>query len=128
MSKLVSVQSSEKRITKPSVMTKKAVRKLSQALQAGLSVSAACNHARISTTTYYDHIKDDPLLADYLELCKKLPVERARQNVIQAIAQGDLKASMWYLERACPEEFNPQRQSKVIIREVVTIRQKDLKV
>ncbi len=98
MNKL-SVQKGQSSVTKPSVMTEIVVQNLANSLQSGLSVSAACNYAGISTSAYYENIKNRPSLGNYFELSKNLSLEIARQNIHVAINNGDLKASMWYLDR-----------------------------
>jgi hypothetical protein len=95
----------EKVIGRPTVMTKATIQKLEVALRDGFSVEMACYLSGVSRSTYYSHYERNPDFAHNMELSKQWVVERAKQVVAQAVANGDLKASQWVLERRCRAEY-----------------------
>jgi hypothetical protein len=42
---------------------------------------------------------------------KKNPVAAATLNIVKAIDSGDVKASQWYLERKCKDEFSTRTEN-----------------
>ncbi len=72
----------------------------------------ACHVSGISRSTYYAHLQADPDFSDKMALAQEWAVARARQVIIRAVDEGNLKAAMWFLERKARAEFgaNPPQQ------------------
>ena len=96
---------------RPSKMSEVTIRKLEMALWHGYTITTACIIAGISRETYYAHIDKNPELSDRFELAQQMVSYKARNVILQAIANNDVKVSMWWLERQCRSEFAPPKQS-----------------
>ena len=90
---------------RPTVMDEVTVQKLEQALRDGFSVERACYLSGVGRSTFYDHCNSDSDFADKMYLAQEWATERAKQVVIQAIDDGNLKAAQWWLERKAHQEF-----------------------
>jgi hypothetical protein len=93
-------------------MTEATVQKLEQALCDGFSVERACYLSGIGRSTFYDHFNSDLEFADKMSLAQEWATERAKQVVIQAIDDGNLKAAQWWLERKANKEFGAKLASE----------------
>jgi len=99
----------KKKMGAPTKMTETTVRKLEVALWHGFSVSTACLISGISRDTYYSHIAKNPDLSDRFELASQMASYKARNVILQAINNKDIKASMWWLEHKSRAEFAPPK-------------------
>jgi hypothetical protein len=90
---------------RPTVMTPKTLDKLREAFLMGCNDKEACVFADISKSTLYDYEKENNDYSDQKETYKSKPVLLARQTIIKAIKNGDIRVSMWYLERKARDEF-----------------------
>jgi len=90
---------------RPTVFNQNTVHKLEQAFNIGCSVEEACLVSGVSRSAYYKKIETDPDFMDKMERSKLFAVLMARNTVCQAIMRGDVKTSMWFLERKRREEF-----------------------
>jgi hypothetical protein len=97
------------KIGRPSVINEDTVRKLEASLASGFGVSAACHYSGISTSTYYEHQALDKDFSDKMSLAEDWSTFRARQVILQAINNGDIKAAQWWLERKAKFEFAPSK-------------------
>ena len=95
------------KIGRPSVINEDTVRKLEASLASGFGVSAACYYSGISTSTYYEHLALDKDFSDKMHLAEDWSTFKARQVILQAINNGDIKAAQWWLERKARFEFAP---------------------
>jgi hypothetical protein len=91
------------------VMTDRVIDKLESALCAGYSVTTACYFAGVGTSTFYEYKSLDKEFSDRMTRSQEYATFRARQVVLQAIDSGDVKASMWWLERKARAEFAPPK-------------------
>ncbi len=89
----------ETKVGRPTILTKTNVQKVEEAIRLGLSVQEACSHAEISRSTFYNHIQNDERFLDIVNSAKAHVRLKAMTNVLSAIEKGDLKTSMWYLDR-----------------------------
>jgi len=94
---------------RPSVMTADVIRKLEVAFAAGFGVTASCYYSGISTSTYYEHVALNKDFSDKMNLAQEFSTHRARQVVLQAINNGDVKAAQWWLEHKARLEFAPPK-------------------
>jgi hypothetical protein len=101
----------KKKMGAPVKMTETTVRKLEMALWHGFSVSTACLVSGISRETYYSHIAKDPDLSDRFALAQEMVSYKARNNILRAVANGDIAASRFWLERKSRAEFAPPKAS-----------------
>jgi hypothetical protein len=91
---------------RPTKMTEQVVKKLVACFSNGFSDQLACDHVGITKQTLYNYCKEKPEFLTIKERLKKNPVAAATLNIVKAIDNGDVKASQWYLERKCKDEFS----------------------
>jgi len=96
---------------RPTVITDDVIRKLEVAFAAGFGVTASCYYSGISTSTYYEHISLNKKFSDKMTLAQEFSTHRARQVILQAINNGDVKAAQWWLEHKARAEFAPPKAS-----------------
>lgn len=90
---------------RPTVFDSDTVRKLEQAFAVGCTVAEACSVSGVSRSAYYKRLEDDEQFMDRMERAKLYLAIQARHTVALAVRSGDIKASMWYLERKRRNEF-----------------------
>lgn len=95
---------------RPLKITPFIVQKLEEAASVDASIAEMCFHADIAKGTYYAAIKRDPHLLDRLETLRQKPALQARLTLCKAMAQQDVHASQWYLERKRKAEFAPRSE------------------
>jgi len=114
------------RITKR--VKKRLQARLLEHLANGATIASACGAAGVPRSTFYAWLKTDTAFSEQVELAQGQAIARAEQVILDAIAAGDAKTAMWWLERRCPE-YNPKRppQPEVddyeLVLEVVPSRQ-----
>ena len=91
---------------RPTIFDKGTVHKLEQAFAIGCTVEEACYLSGISRSAYYKRLEVDAYFMDKMERAKLFMVIQARHTVCRAIRNGDVKTSMWYLERKRKGEFS----------------------
>jgi len=91
---------------RPTKMTDEVVKKLVACFSNGFSDQLACDHVGIDKVTLYNYCDKHPEFSTIKERLKKNPVAAATLNIVKAIDNGDVKASQWYLERKCKDEFS----------------------
>ena len=101
----------KKKMGAPVKMTETTVRKVEMALWHGYSVSTACLISGISRDTYYSHIAKNPELSDRFEVAKEMVSYKARNVIIRAVADNDISAAKFWLERKSRAEFAPPKAS-----------------
>ena len=84
---------------RPTVLTDRLVRKLEDCLKCGMSVSDACFTSGISRDTFYRRFNEDSDFSDKMTWARNYTTLQAKQNISKAIAEGDLKLSIWLLNR-----------------------------
>jgi ACT domain-containing protein len=95
---------------RPTVFDYDAVRKLEQAFAIGCTVEEACSISGVSRSAYYKKLEDDTQFMDKMERAKLFMIIQARHTVYNAIRAGDIKTSMWYLERKRKDEFSTKTE------------------
>lgn len=97
--------------------------KIELAYAKGCSKCEVCAFADISVSTLDKYLKRHPEEAERLELLKSRPLTNARFNVTQALEEGDVDVSKWYLERKAKDEFSTK--ANVDITPSATIKDKE---
>ena len=95
---------------RPTIMTPELVSKMEYGILKGLNDTECCLYAGISRQTLYEYISKHPEFADRKEELKKQPSTTAKLNVVEAIENGDIDISKWYLERRNKEEFSLRQE------------------
>ena len=90
---------------RPTVFNRETVHKLEQAFAIGCTVEEACSVSGVSRSAYYKKLEDDSYFMDKMERAKLFMTIQARHTVCNAIRRGDVKTSLWYLERKRKDEF-----------------------
>lgn len=99
-----------KSVGRPSIMTNETVVKLVDVLKRGFSIQAACNYAQIDRTTFYRHLRTDPIFATKMSTSVMYLYLAASETLFKKIAQEhDPKIAMWYLERVDPERWGRKK-------------------
>lgn len=88
---------------RPSKYTPATVSLLLVAFNNGYNVEEACAYAGIAKQTYYDWEKHKTGFLDAMTRAKQMPNRKAKENILGAMAEGDVNASKWWLERRDPE-------------------------
>jgi hypothetical protein len=91
---------------RPTVVTGDVLKNLRQAFTVGATNLEACCRAGISEPTLYKYFKDNPEFSEEARRLKQSRNIQAKYNVLQAIKEGDMKVSMWALEKTSPEFSN----------------------
>ena len=100
---------------RPTVFDQETVHKLEQAFNIGCTIEEACTVSGVSRSAYYNKIETDHDFMDKMERSKVFAVLMARNTVVQAIMRGDVKTSMWYLERKRRDEFSLRAPAKLTL-------------
>lgn len=90
---------------RPTKMTDKTLAKLEEAFLMGCPDTEACLWADINPSTLYHYQEKHPEFIQRKEALRHKPALTARKNITQAIEEGDLDRSAWYLERKAKDEF-----------------------
>lgn len=88
-----------KKIGRPTKMTPWVVRKLEDAIKFGATVSEACYLSGISREMFYQHYRSNPGFSDKIENARSFLAVKAKHNLTAAILDGDLKSSLWLLDK-----------------------------
>lgn len=89
----------ENNISRPTVLTEPTVKILEEVIKDGGNISQACDIAQISRQSFYNFMKDDAEFFYRMSTAREYLKLKALQNVVKAIESGDLKMSVWFLER-----------------------------
>lgn len=90
---------------RPTVVDESTVAKLTEAFRLGSTDILACDYAGIDRSTFYRHLESDSGFATKINISKTYVEIQARGVVVREIEKGNVKASMWWLERRT-EEFD----------------------
>lgn len=90
---------------RPKKITPEVVSILVNCLKNGMSVREACVQSVISHETYYSRVREDKHFADIMDRAQQVPTISARRVIVEAINNGSLSASKWWLERKAADEF-----------------------
>lgn len=86
-------------------------------IRRGHSVKEACALAGVPRASFYKRLDTDPKLQERVEQAECECVDLALQNVRNKLLEGDVRVSMWVLERRLPEVWgaNPKlREPKLV--------------
>ncbi len=91
---------------RPTVITPKIVSLLVRSFHKGMNIREACWQSGISHESYYNRLRSDEYFTDIMSKAQSAPTAKAKMVVIQAIDDGDIGASKWWLERKANDEFS----------------------
>lgn len=94
---------------RPTVMTAEVIQKLEYGFAKSLTDAECCDYAGIAPATLYNYCNENPEFSEKKELLKQRPKITAKFNVAEAIEQGDVDLSKWYLERKAKDEFSTKQ-------------------
>lgn len=97
-------------MARPKKVTEEVVGKLEYAFSKGFNVTEACNYAEISRDTYYEYLKKNKGFSDKMERAQTNLQRRAKINLAEAIENGNLEESKYFLERKCKDEFSSKQE------------------
>ncbi len=89
----------EQKLGRPTKMTVSVVSKLEDAFRFGATVSEACYLSGISREMFYQHYRSDQNFSDIIERARSWLAITAKHNVAAEIMNGNIKASVWFLEK-----------------------------
>lgn len=72
-------------------------------LRAGHTIPYACRLAGLNPSVIYKRIERSPKFAALVEQAETEAIDLALQNVRNKLREGDIRVSMWVLERRLPE-------------------------
>ena len=99
---------------RPTVITPNVVSLLVASFHSGLTVREACWQSGISHEAYYTRLRSNKQFADIMSRAQAQPTCKAKQVVVEAINNGDIGASKWWLERKVSDEFGRSPDIKVV--------------
>lgn len=91
-------------VGRPTIIDENVVKILEEVLKAGSTVTQACYIAQISRQVFYNHIREGGEFLYRINTARNFLQVRALKNVANAIEEGDLKTSKWFLEKCLPIE------------------------
>ena len=107
---------------RPTKMTPDTVAKLEMGFLKGLNDTECCHYADISRDVLYDYQKKHPEFVDRKNELKSNTSVKAKLNVAEAIENGDVDLSKWYLERKNRDEFSLKQTLEAEVKDSVTIK------
>lgn len=100
---------------RPTVITPTVVSKLELGFLKGLNVTQCCRYAGISRPPFYEYCDKHPEFLDKIEELQSNPSMMAKVNIVDAIENGDLELSKWWLERKNKDEFSLKQDIAVSV-------------
>lgn len=96
-----------KTLGRPPVMSDRILQKLEDGFIMGYTDEEACIFVDIAPSTFYSYCKGNPDFSERKERLKKTLSLHAKRNLSTAIKDGNLRQSIWWLERKNKNEFSP---------------------
>jgi hypothetical protein len=87
------------KLGRPTKMTEGVILNLIEAFKFGATVSEACFLSGISREMFYQHFRTDHYFSDRIEQARCWLSVKAKHNIANAIMNGDVKSSIWLLEK-----------------------------
>lgn len=91
-------------VWRPPVINEEVLRKLEEGFSYGYSDQEACLYADIWTSTFYDYCKNNPEFSERKTVLKRTNSLHAKRHLATSIKNGDMKLSIWWLEKALEKE------------------------
>jgi hypothetical protein len=95
-------------MARPTVMTPETLDKLRYVFSIGGSKKEAAIYAKISESTLFDYIKDNPEFSEEIEALIQEPILKAKYTIVESLK--DVKDAQWYLERKLKSEFSTRNE------------------
>lgn len=109
----------KKKAGRPQLITEEQLRDVERAVAWGWGIEKACDYADIRHGTFYDYQRRHPEYRRKIKILRDYPVLAAKKVVAEAVIAGDLRASMWVLERRS-EEFGQAKRGRPAAGDAVT--------
>jgi hypothetical protein len=90
---------STEKLGRPAKVDQEVVRKLEDSFMHGATVTEACYISGISRDTFYRRLQEDTVFSDKMERARNWLRTVAKRNIANAVKGGDIKVSLWLLER-----------------------------
>lgn len=117
------------KVGRPTIINENVVKILEEALKVGSTVSQACHIAQISRQVFYNHLEGSPEFFYRMNTSRSYLQLKALKNVNDAIVKGDIKTSVWLLEKYIPQrEIKEQSELYRLEKEVEPKDQEDIDV
>lgn len=91
---------------RPPVINEKILQKLEEGFIMGYTDEEACIYVDIAPSTLYNYCSEHADFSERKERLKKSLSLHAKRNLSTAIIKGDLRQSIWWLERKNKAEFS----------------------
>ena len=88
--------------------------KLQSAFANAFTVDEACDYAGISKETYYNWTEQIVGFLDRMDRAKRTPGMKSKKNVVNAINDGDLETSKWWLKNKHSAEFGGNNPNAIV--------------
>ena len=98
---------------RPTKLTDSIVRKLEYAFSKDFNVSEACDYAEIGRTAYYEWLENNEEFANKMEQAQTNLKRKAKINIADKIAEGDMDVTKWFLERRARDEYSVKQAVEV---------------
>lgn len=95
---------------RPQVITSSTLQKLEEGFSMWFTDEEASLYANISPSTLYNYGHKFPDFLERKELLKRTLSLQAKRNIMKQIQKGDVKISMWWLEKKNKSEFEEPLQ------------------
>ena len=117
------------KVGRPTIINETVVKILEDALKVGSTVTQACHIAQISRQVFYNHLEENVEFFYRMNTSRSYLQLKALKNVNDAVVKGDLKASMWLLEKYVPQwEIKEQSELYRLEKEVEPEDEEDIDV
>lgn len=104
----MSTMSKKNKVGRPPSVTTKEVSKLEQAFAIGASVKEARNYAKITKSSYYRFLEENPEYRERFEELRTSPILKALQTLYNDLDDPD--SAKWLLERRRKNEYSPRQE------------------
>jgi hypothetical protein len=87
------------KIGRPTKLNEKTVSLIESCIQNGWSISQTCYTAKISRETFYEWYRENEEFSDRINEAPNNLVQVAKKNILRAVVEGDIKTSIWVIEK-----------------------------
>ena len=121
----------KKKVGRPPADLEKYFTKIQPYLMIGYTLHKACLHGEVPYSTLIPYYNENEDFRNRIERTRTLPNVQARQNMVNAIAAGDVKVSQTWLEAMEKDEFSKMQEVKdvtpvdegvILLREIIVAR------
>jgi len=77
--------------------------------KSGGAIQAACNSVKLSRTTFYNWMKNDPAFAQKIQNIKEELIDDVENALMEAALAGNVTAQIFYLKHNYPERYGDKK-------------------